>query len=199
MTIDDPGDPFFGHLDDPTPPLHGGEALTHVIQRGQQIRRRRRAAYSVSSVAVVIVIAGATIGLASANGPHGKNATVTPLHTATLSPSPHRHSKPPSSTKSPTSIRQTFPTRHGHSPSHGPTAPATPSCVSDTPSTAAAGGQVVVPNVFGTPKTGNPATSSSPTPTPTCTPLADSPSPTTTPSTSPSTDNPSGNPSPSSS
>ena len=46
MTFDDPGDGIFDHLDDPAPPLHGSEALTHVVQRGQQIRRRRRSAYS---------------------------------------------------------------------------------------------------------------------------------------------------------
>jgi hypothetical protein len=40
MTFDDPGDPLFSHLDDPTPPMHGGDALTNVVQRGQQIRRR---------------------------------------------------------------------------------------------------------------------------------------------------------------
>jgi hypothetical protein len=38
---------LFGSLDDPAPPLHGGEALAAVMARGSQLRRRRRAAYGI--------------------------------------------------------------------------------------------------------------------------------------------------------
>ena len=85
MTFDDPGDGIFDHLDDPTPPLHGGDALTHVMQRGQQIRRRRRSIYSVEHRVVVIAVAGIADRRDPAGHSSGGNESVTPLKSPTSS------------------------------------------------------------------------------------------------------------------
>jgi hypothetical protein len=182
MTFDDPGDPLFNHLDDPTPPLHGGDALTNVVQRGQQIRRRRRTAYSVSSAFVVFAIAGAIIGVVH-GGSASNNQTVStltspPLTNSSLSPSPSRsHHK----SKSPTGIGQTGGSTpfHSKSPTSIATWPTTAVCPSDTPTappTSVGPSAGVSGAVHGQPE----FPSTSPTPTPTCT----SPTPTSSATTS---------------
>jgi cytoskeletal protein RodZ len=177
MTSDDPGDGIFDHLDDSAPPLHGSEALTHVVARGQRIRRRRRSAYAVSTAVVVVAIAGSAIGLARAGHTSGNDETVTPLKTPTsaqTSASPHSTQK--TSTQAPNGIGQTIVTthhHHHHTPSVPPTAPVIPVCVSSTPTPPPPS---VSPTVSPTATSSDTtAPTSTPTPTSTCT----TPTPTT--------------------
>jgi hypothetical protein len=99
MTFDDPGEPIFDHLDDPAPPTLSEDALTGVVRRGQQIRRRRRSAYALTSGAVAIVLAGSAIAIANSGGPSGRNgqtvigSTPSPTQTGANIPKGknHRH------------------------------------------------------------------------------------------------------------
>lgn len=181
MTFDDPGDPFFGHLDDPSPPMHGGDALTHVMQRGHQIRRRRRTTYSASTAVVVIAITGAAIGLASSHSPHNSQ-TISTLKSPSSSTSSHPHSPKRTRTQGPGGIVDTTrSTPHRHqSPGGGATTPATPVCVSTTPTVAPPSTSPTSDpsaNATGQPQTG---ATSSPTPTPTKTCESATPAPSTT-------------------
>jgi hypothetical protein len=86
MTFDDPGGDLFSHLDDPTPPMYAGDALTRVKARGTQLRRRRQMTYAMSSMAVAVIITGAAVSVAATNNSSGPNST----HVATTgTPSPH--------------------------------------------------------------------------------------------------------------
>jgi hypothetical protein len=180
MTFDDPGDGIFDHLDDPAPPVLGGDALTHVMQRGHQIRRRRRSIYSVSTAVVVIAVAGIAIGVTRPGATSGGNESVTPLKSPTsssLHPTPSTKKR---GSHAPNGVTQT--TYPGQPPHHsgggGSIAPVPPVCVTTTPT--------VAPTSI--PPTSSPTTSPSgaPTPAPTATPVVTCVTPTPTPTATPS-------------
>jgi hypothetical protein len=186
MTFDDPGEDPFGHLDDPVPPMHGAEALTHVVARGQQIRRRRRTAYSASTALIVVVIAGAAVGVAR-SGAHNSQ-TISTLKSGTPSVTASELSSTPKRSQSSGPgggvTTTTGPIQHQHSLTTSPNPTTTPTC-SSTP-TAAPGSPAagVTANAVGKPKSG---TSLSPTPTaaPTCIPPSVTPTPSTSVSATP--------------
>jgi hypothetical protein len=190
MTFDNPDDPddgIFGHLDDPTPPTYGGEALTHVMQRGQQIRRRRRTVYAASVTVVVVAIAGAAIGVAATghNG-GGKAQQVNSLSRtpAVVATSPHPKKHPHKSkqatvtpgTNSATIGGTTHHHHHHHVPGGSPGS-GTPVCVTSTPTPVdtppaappATGSDTPVPTTS-SPPPAPVVTCTTPTPTPSATP-----------------------------
>ncbi|HTW21218.1 MAG TPA: hypothetical protein VME70_13515 [Mycobacteriales bacterium] len=171
MTFDGSGDePSFSHLDDPTPPGFGPDALTRVVSRGQHLRRRRRIAYSASTFVVIVAIVGTAVGVIRTNGSSNNqtiNTAKSPTSTSSLlSPTP-RHQK----SGKPGGITQT--TGGGTRPHHpsgggGPTTATSPACVTETPS-----GQPSDP-----PDTAAAGASTSPAPDPTPTPTCVTPTPT---------------------
>jgi hypothetical protein len=176
MTFDGPGDGIFDHLDDPTPPPHG-DALTHVVQRGQQIRRRRRSIYSASTAFVIIAVAGTAIGVTRSSTANGDNQSVTPLKspsTSALHPSPSTKQK---GSHAPTGVTETTqPGGQSHHPSRGgEVAPAPPVCVTTTPT--------VAPTSISPTTSPTTSPSATPTPPPTSTPIVTcvTPTPTVTP------------------
>jgi hypothetical protein len=191
MTFDDPGDGSFEHLDDPAPPIHGSEALSRVVQRGHQIRRRRRVTYSASTAVVIVAIGGAVFGLANSGHLPGNGQAVAPVHSPTSSRTPHSHSPRATTTTSPNGVGQrigTTPHPHPHHPTVRLTPPTLPVCVSSSPSanqppadpttspTASADG-----TPGSTPPSEPASPTASPTPTPTCVLTTVTATPTATP------------------
>jgi hypothetical protein len=141
MSFDDPGDDIFGHLDDPRPPMYGDDSLTHVVQRGAQIRRRRRAGYALTSAAAVVAIGGAAFAVAASKGPNGGGTQITNSQTPTPSGSAHhkKHQRPHSPGVTPTGISSVpaggnLGHHHHHHHPVGPVSTLPPVCTTPTPS-----------------------------------------------------------------
>jgi hypothetical protein len=178
----DGGAELFAHLDDPTPPLRGGEVLSAVVARGQLLRRQRRTAYGMGSATVAVIISGAAIVLA-AGGTAGGGST----HLA-----PATRSAGPSPTSAPSRHHTSSPRPHGalttgggqpvHRRPAGRPTPTAPVCVATSPSPT----DSVVPTATASESpTPAPSPTASATPTVTCPPPTPSASPTSSPTVPP--------------
>lgn len=134
---------LFSHLDDPNPPALGGEALTGVMARGQQIRRRRSTMYAGSGAAAMVLIAGTAIAVAASGGSPNGDGNPNALNSVTpsVTHSGHGHTSKPNRTNSPGSSSSVYPDRGGngssgqggHTGGRGGAKPTGTGCVTTTP------------------------------------------------------------------
>lgn len=182
MTSDDD---IFGHLDDPDPtPVYGADALTHVVTRGLQIRRRRQRSYAIGSALAAVLIAGTAVSV-GASGDSGGHDNTTVLNTSTPTPKPSRshhpkpgrqhHSSSPTSAYTPPGASNGR-GGHGGPPQGGKPGKPTVTCTTPPPVTV-----TITPTPAPTAtETPAPITAKSPQPK-TCTTTTPPPSPTETP------------------
>jgi hypothetical protein len=185
MTFDDPGDDIFGHLDDPAPRALGDAALSGVMRRGQQIRRRRYSAYALGATCLVVAAAGAAVAVTGSGPLGGKNSIVTPATSTNSASSKHPSGKgsghpAPGGVGISSSSNGGALRHHRHHHHHHPSGPGggttTPLCVTPTPTS------VATPTGSATPTpTIGPVVSTTPSP-----PVCPSSSPPSSPSSSPS-------------